>query len=232
MEFVSVKSRSLVEEVAEQLAAYVRQLETGDQKKLPSERKLAEQFGVARGVVREAIKRLEMQGLLEVRQGSGVRAVQRLHEPLSTSLRFLIPDLEERLRQLTDARIAIEPAVAEAAARNAKRADLVELWRLQEAFEQAPDLQTAVQIDCAFHRALAAISGNEVFKLMLESTAELRRESKTRTIGKVGKKVAVRHHRSIIEAIADKDPKAAAEAMRKHLVAAKRDLAKQNGAKK
>lgn len=226
MNVAPVKTRSLVEEVSEQLANFVREPASGGQAKLPSERKLAEKFGVARGVVREAIKRLEMQGLLEVRQGSGVRPVDRLHKPLNLSLELLIPDLDDRLRQLTDARIAIEPAIAEEAARNASYADLAQLRRIQRDLKTAENLESAVELDIDFHRSLANIAGNEVFKLILESTADLSRESRIRTIGNVGANVAAKHHEAILKAIEAGNSAAAGKAMQRHLLAAKDDLAK------
>ena len=231
MEVTPIKSRSLVEEVCERLVAFVRE-SGGEGQRLPSERKLAEQFQVARGVVREAIKRLEIQGLLEVRQGSGVRAVNRLHEPLNASLGLLLPEMEERLRQLADARITIEPAVAEMAARKAKRKDVGMLWEIQDALEAAEDLSSAVDLDIEFHRTLAEIAGNEVFKLVLQSTGDLRRESAKRTIGTAGKAKAARHHRAVISAIEAKDPAATRDAMRIHMAEAKRDLVKPGQRKK
>ena len=76
MEIASIKPRSLVEQVCDQLAELIRRHQPGSaDSSLPAERRLAEQFGVSRQVVREAIKRLELQGLLEVRQGSGVRTL-------------------------------------------------------------------------------------------------------------------------------------------------------------
>jgi GntR family transcriptional repressor for pyruvate dehydrogenase complex len=231
MEISPIKSRTLVEEVCERLVAFVRE-SGGEGERLPSERKLAEQFQVARGVVREAIKRLEIQGLLEVRQGSGVRAVYRPHEALNASLGMLLPEMEERLRQLADARITIEPAVAEMAAKKAKRKDVAMLWEIQDALEAAEDLSSAVEIDIKFHRTLAEIAGNEVFKLVLQSTGDLRRESSQRSIGVAGKAKAARQHRAVISAIEAKDAAAARDGMRIHMAEAKRDLAKPNRKKK
>ncbi|MFT7515761.1 MAG: DNA-binding FadR family transcriptional regulator [Candidatus Omnitrophota bacterium] len=224
MDFSAVKTRTLVEDVSEHLATLVRQMKPGEQNVLPSERKLAEKFGVARGVVREAVKRLEIQGLLEVRRGSGIRAINRLHDPLTASLGLLIPEMEERLLQLCDARAAIEPAVVKEAARRAKKDDVAALWKLQENLEEASDLESAVEMDIQFHRKLAEIAGNEIFKLVLESNADLRRESTNRTIGNVGKTRAAKHHRAIIEAIEARDSEGASIAMTMHIVAARNDL--------
>ncbi len=218
------KPHTLVEEVSGKLLSFVQKSQLEDQKRLPSERSLAEQFGVARGVVREAIKRLEFQGLLEVRQGSGVSAIHRLHLPLNTSLGFLLPNLHERLRQMTEARIAIEPAIAEAAAHIADRQQVAELWEIQDELLGAKTLKQAGLVDLSIHRALAEIAGNEVFKLILESMVDLYRESNKRTIETAGKTVAVEHHRKIIEAIEAGNAPSAGAAMRAHLTAAASDL--------
>src|SRR5882757_11174952 len=102
------RSTSLVEEVCRKLAQQPRRTSTGN-RRLPPERKLAEQLGVSRTVVREATKRLELQGLLEVRHGIGIQIVDRLHAPLSGSLALLLPDGKDRLRKLIEVRLIIEP---------------------------------------------------------------------------------------------------------------------------
>ena len=94
-----IRKHTLVEEVSDQLAGAIRSGGLVMDGLLPSERHLAEQFGVSRPVVREATKRLELQGLLEVRQGVGIRVVDRLHAPVSAAARLLLPDEAERLRQ-------------------------------------------------------------------------------------------------------------------------------------
>ena len=196
------KPHTLVEEVSGKLLIFVQKSQLEEQKRLPSERSLAEQFGVARGVVREAIKRLEFQGLLEVRQGSGVSAIHRLHLPLNTLARISVAESARvDCGKMTEARIAIEPAIAEAAAHIADRQQVAELWEIQEELLGAKTLKQAGLVDLSFHRALAEIAGNEVFKLILESMVDLYRESNKRTIETAGKTVAVEHHRKIIEAI-------------------------------
>lgn len=99
-----------------------------------------------------------------------------------------------------------------------------DLWKIQNDLEAASDLDAAVEMDIRFHRRLAEIAGNEIFKLILESNADLRRESTNRTIGNVGKTRAVKHHRAIIEAIESREPERAISAMTLHIAAARKDL--------
>jgi len=216
---------SLVEQVCSRLARQLRdEVDSGDGK-LPPERLMAERLGVSRTVLREATKRLELQGLLEIRHGSGIRAVNRLHKPLSGSLSILLPELQERLRQLSEARAAIEPEIARQAALKAKATDLKQLRGIHERLLAAETHDEAVESDIDFHRTLARIAGNEILKLMLESLADLGRESRRVTIGNVGRQRAIDHHAAILNAVAAHDANAAAKAMKHHMDEAAHDLA-------
>jgi GntR family transcriptional repressor for pyruvate dehydrogenase complex len=110
---------SLVERVCQQLAELIRGGSAEEERWLPGERSLAEKLGVSRTVVREATKRLEQQGMLEIQHGTGIKIVDRLHRPLNDSLTLLIPDMADRLQQLNDARLSIEPDAAAYAAQRA-----------------------------------------------------------------------------------------------------------------
>ena len=220
---IPVKPKSLVEQICDQLAALTQE-SSESSASLPPERRLAEELGVSRSVIREAIKRLELQGLLEVRQGSGIRIVNQLHRPLNGSLALLIPDAGERLRQLHETRMALEPEAARFAALRATPAQVEQLKEIQIRLESAADKAEAIVIDLEFHHALAEASGNLMYRLILDSLGDISRESRERTIGRVGKQAAVDHHQTIIEAIETGNPEAAAEAMLFHLNEAWKDL--------
>lgn len=99
---------SLVEGVCQRLATLIRGGCGEAERWLPAERLLVEQVGVSRTVVREATKRLEQQGMLEIQHGTGIKVVDKLHRPLNDSLSRLIPDVSERLRQLIETRLSTE----------------------------------------------------------------------------------------------------------------------------
>jgi GntR family transcriptional regulator, transcriptional repressor for pyruvate dehydrogenase complex len=218
------RSRSLVEEVSLKLSDFILSELPPDQKTLPSERALAESMGVSRPVVREAVQRLELQGLVEIRQGVGTAVVNNLHKPLIGSLSLLIPDEAERLKQLNETRLAIEPMAAKFAAERAGDLQIQALWDLHEELQAATDVETAIEIDLNFHRAVAEASGNLMYRLILDSLAEIGRESRMLTIGRIGKQTAIDHHRPIIQAIEDKEPEKAAAAMHFHILAARKDM--------
>lgn len=225
MTILRIKQRtSLVEEVCLQLAGEIRGELTSGDGWLPPERELAEKLGVSRPVVREATKRLELQGLLEVRHGIGTKVVDRLHAPLNGSLSLLIPDAAERLKKSLEVRAVIEPEVARFAAERASVSQLRELRKVHGRMEKAPDVMAAAEADFEFHRALANSSGNEMFMLILDSLADLGRESRRATISFAGVGRAVAHHAAILDAVERHAAKAAATAMQQHLKAATEDL--------
>ena len=215
---------SLVEGVCQQLAELIRGGSPSEERWLPAERSLAEKLGVSRTVVREATKRLEQQGLLEIQHGNGIKVVDKLHRPLNDSLSLLLPDVAERLQQLNETRLSIEPDAAAFAAQRASKEQLETLRRVQGQLEKAPDNAAAIEADIAAHHAIADASGNLIYRLILDSLAELSIASRLRTIGRIGKQTAVEHHARILDAIERRDSPAAREAMHEHILAAGQDM--------
>jgi len=215
---------SLVEGVCQQLAELVRGTTSQDDRWLPAERSLAEQLGVSRTVVREATKRLEQQGLLEIQHGTGIKVVNKLHRPLNDSLSLLIPDVAERLQQLNETRMSIEPDAAAFAAERASEEHIRQMQKIQAELESAPDHAAAIEADISMHRAIAQASGNLIYQLVLDSLADIGFTSRLRTIGRIGKAGAVEHHAQILEAIINRDPAAARAAMQRHILAAGEDM--------
>ena len=215
---------SLGEGVCQQLAELVRGTTSQDDRWLPAERSLAEQLGVSRTVVREATKRLEQQGLLEIQHGTGIKVVNKLHRPLNDSLSLLIPDVAERLQQLNETRMSIEPDAAAFAAERASTEHIRNMQKIQAELESAPDHAAAIEADISMHRAIAQASGNLIYQLVLDSLADIGFTSRLRTIGRIGKAAAVEHHAQILEAIINRDPAAARAAMQRHILAAGEDM--------
>jgi GntR family transcriptional repressor for pyruvate dehydrogenase complex len=174
--------------------------------------------------MREAIQQLQSQGLLEVRHGVGVRIINQLHRPLSASLRRRLPDARERLRQLIEMRLLIEPGVARLAAERADESHMERMQAAQEKLRAACDMATAVECDMEFHRELARASGNDVLALILESAADLGRESRSLTISRYGAERAYAQHEQIVAAIQNRRPDDAEAAMRRNLITTSGEL--------
>jgi GntR family transcriptional regulator, transcriptional repressor for pyruvate dehydrogenase complex len=217
---------SLVEEVCRQISGQIHDDAFTKDGWLPAERELAERLGVSRPVVREATKRLELQGLLEIRHGVGIKVVDKLHKPLNGSVALLIPDTADRLRQLTEARLLIEPGLARMAAERVTNAHLRSLRQNQVRLAAAETYEQSIEADLEFHRLIALAAGNEICTLLLDSLAELGRESRKTTLSAVGNAVAVAHHSQILAAIEARQPERASAAMKMHLEAAAVDIAK------
>lgn len=221
---------SLVETTCERLAAHVAEEYPGENRLpaeeiwLPSERELASRFHVSRPVIREATKRLEFQGLLEIHHGRGTKLVRQLQRPLSSALRFDIPDNLERLRQLNETRRILEPEIARLAASHASDADLKTLSTCHDDLVSCREIEAAARIDARFHELIARAAGNRVVALVLAAFGDLAEESRRRTLNVSGLETAVAHHGAILEALKNRAGDEAARLMAYHVGEASRDL--------
>lgn len=215
----------LMEELCLELAEKIRTAVYPAGKWLPPERSLAERLGVSRTALREALKRLESQGLVDVHHGIGIQVVDCLHKAVHTSVTLRIPDRRRRLQQLMEARLLIEPEVARLAAQRATQAQRRQLREIQMKLGDAKTTEEAAKLDVAFHHALAHAAGNEVFALMLDAVAELDRESRRLTIARYGVEKPQTHHEKILGAIERGKKDEAARLMRVHIQMATNDLA-------
>ena len=184
--------------------------------KLPAERELAAHYNVSRPTVREAIIALEVQGLVEVRVGSGAYVLSAPNEQRGQG--FGVSAIE-----LTEARLLIE---AETAALAATQITDDEVEMLEEIVGQIEvenlDPDGTEQADAAFHHAIAAITRNVALIEAVDRLWTLRRTApeaallheKART---ANIKPVVEEHSRIVDALRARDPAAARNAMRAHL---------------
>lgn len=138
---------------------------------LPSERSLVEQTGLSRTTVHEALRILEVQGLVQLGVGrTGGALVRRLDpDSLSDSLRMLIRGRRMKLARLLEARIALEPTCAALAAERCTAAQLEDLDRAEESLASAPDLDAFLAANIHWHVAVASASGNELLVALLKA---------------------------------------------------------------
>lgn len=135
--------------------------------KLPTERELAEQFGVSRASVREALHSLEAIGLVDARVGSGTYVVEN-PDAILKHLSWAVYFSESMESDLTEARKIIEPEIAALAAQYATAEEIEELRICLAAMEDAAhDPEEAAQQDYNFHIALARAAHNKVLEEMM-----------------------------------------------------------------
>ncbi|MEM8687993.1 MAG: FadR/GntR family transcriptional regulator [Pseudomonadota bacterium] len=195
------------------------QLIEGD--KLPSENEISRAFNVSRPVIREALLRLQADGLVYSRQGAGSFVRARPPEGL---IKFAQPSDVASLLRCFEARLPVEGAAAALAAQRASPEDIERIEQNLTELEAALNTQAiADQVDFAFHLAVARASGNDFFVSIMTSlntvitsgikvTLNMTQRGSNERIQKV-----FEEHRAIFEAISTGDATGADLAMRYHI---------------
>ena len=215
-----LQHQKLYEQVVDRLRRQILDgtFQSGDQ--LPNERRLAERFGVSRTVIREAMKSLLQNGLVEVRRGQGTFVVDDTANALKQSFRMMIGlGSRERVIEMVEVREILEPAIAELAARRRTEADLAVLREAIRDMDLCLDEATAfIEADNRFHVALAVATRNHFVPRLLDSVVDMLQELRG-TIFQVGggPQRGQEHHRRILAAVESRDPDAARAAMLAHL---------------
>jgi GntR family transcriptional repressor for pyruvate dehydrogenase complex len=220
--FVQVKNKKVYQHVIEQIQNMVMTgvLKKGD--KLPSERDLVEQLGVSRASIREAIRALEMIGLIESRQGEGNFIGGDINssffEPLSVMFMLNGGQPEDVL----ELRRVIEVEAVALAAEKITAEQSVELQELMEEFRNAADEMERVHIDKAVHDKIAEIGGNYLILILLNTISSLLESFIRDARGMILREESNRdlllvQHQEICDGIIAKDSKRAIKAMKIHL---------------
>jgi len=206
------------------LAAIRRLIDTGQlpaDGRLPTERELAAELGCGRRTVRRALDTLETEGLVWRRQGKGT-FVGQPPDPAGALAAAVAPDAD--LLAVMEARVCIEPGLAELCARRATAEDVARLRQLAHRASHPMDADTAELWDGALHRAIARIAGNRVLLSAFTLLDEVRlgadwqaKRHRARTPETMSLYDA--QHRRIVDAIERRDGPAAYAAMREHLTA-------------
>lgn len=196
----------------------VRKLLPGDH--LPTERELSQQFDVSRTVVREAVRSLVGKGIIDARAGRGLRVAAVDGSAVWESMSLMLGhDASRDYRKLHEVRAVIEVEVARIAAERADDGELAELTGLLEHMQAVLADNDAVSLaDLEFHRALARATHNELFLVVLEAIQDPMLEIRRTTFVLPGRAhAAYEQHAAILNQIKERDPRAAATAMRRHL---------------
>jgi DNA-binding FadR family transcriptional regulator len=211
-------TKRLYEQVAGKLAERIAGGEYGVGDRLPSERDLAAVFGVSRPTVREAVIALELDGLVEVKTGSGVYVTARVPSSGSPGATDIGPF------ELLEARKGVE---GEAAALAAQRISDVEIDRLEALVsemehENDHDVVLSEDADRRFHMAIAEATQNSAIVAIVEMLWDVRKRSpqSVRFLEHVrahGVKPIINEHAAVLEALRARDPVRARAAMRAHL---------------
>jgi GntR family transcriptional regulator, transcriptional repressor for pyruvate dehydrogenase complex len=215
---VPVKQLKLSDAVAAQLESLVRSGHFGTEGKFPSERDLAEQFGVGRSSMREAISKLETLGIIVRSQGIGTFVLDSL---LSAG--------EVTALELFNVRYAVEPDGAAMAANRRTAMDIQELKAiLKEAAVPGISAKKFVKLDSEFHSLIAEATRNRLYIQIYKQIAPHHAIYSEKVI-LFENRMALAHqgHLQILEAIIAQDDKLAKKEAYAHLKWAEKDLAKE-----
>jgi len=218
VEFEAIRRNKVYEEVARHIQNHiVEHLKPGDV--LPPERELAQRFGVSRGSVRDAIRSLELIGLLEPRQGLGTVVREPAAEALVNPLAAVLMQKRKLVNELLDVRNIIEPPLAGRAALHATAGQLAEMEQvLERQKEKVLRGKTSIEEDGEFHYQIALAADNSVVLRIVDVLMDLLRDTRERSLQTVGRsQKSLAGHRRILSALKQHDPAASEAAMRQHL---------------
>lgn len=227
-----VRSSRLYEQIVQQVEESIQKgaLKTGD--KLPPERELAQQFGVSRTAVREAVKALREKGLVEAYPGRGTFIMETSAHPIRLSLdRMVKAGQAEGSRYLTEVREMMEPEIAALAAERSDAEDLAAMRESFDVMENAKrDPEAFIEADLDFHLALAEAAANPIILSLIDSIVGLLREQRMGIFQvEGGPERGQYHHKKILDAVEHRDAAGAREAMKAHMRQVREDSRKARG---
>ena len=218
---LSLHRDRLYKQIADQLQGLIvaRSLQPGD--KLPSERELAEQLGISRTVVREAIRTLSVRGLVKVKPGCGtyVQALSPDAAMASIELLLKLRHTPESLGNLYEIRRMVEIEIAGLAAERATDEDCAGLGAAIEGMvANMDDPKAFTDHDLAFHAALATATQNDLFGALLSPISNLWLDVILISYHAPGAAAeGVEYHRELLDSIKQRDRERARQVMQAHI---------------
>ncbi len=210
--YLPIQTERLYQQIVEQIEhRFVSgELKVGD--KLPSERELAEQFGVSRIAVREAVKALREKGLVEIRPGRGTFITNGTEGVVRHSIGLLMKfEAVGASPNLVEVREIMEPEIAALAATRITEEQVITMTQAVGVMNMALDnVEVFVEADLDFHLALAQATQNPIIPILMNSIIDLLREQRKRIALVEGGLIRGQyHHKKILDAVMRHDPKTA-----------------------
>jgi GntR family transcriptional repressor for pyruvate dehydrogenase complex len=227
--FEAIRKSSAPEIVVEQILKQLQSGEITTGARLPSQRALAQSFGVGRSSMREALNALAVMGYLDVQQGRGTFIAQQLPDANPSISKLQAALKAGSLLDVIELRETLECKAAELAA---ERSDSRHLRRLEQALrdmeESQGDYRRFLQADVEFHITLAEATTNQIFseivRFLLEKVVGHHETFKTTLISLEYRSHSIRTLKQVLACIKREDGRGAAEWMREHLNAIRREL--------
>jgi GntR family transcriptional regulator, hexuronate regulon transcriptional repressor len=218
MTTTTADARKLYQQVADAVATAIRRQRYPAGGRLPSERDLAEEFGVSRPTIREAMIALEIWGLVEARHGSGIYVTDGAKKAAEAE-----PELDIGAFELTEARRLVEGEVCALAASTINDEELEQLGQIVKAMIAENDANVAGEkADRSFHVTIAQATRNAALVTVVEELWDIRYKSPLcaamlARAREAGSRPLIDDHQLILQALRTRDPVQARQAMRDHL---------------
>lgn len=218
-----IARRKLSHEVLDRLLPRIRSGEFPIGSRLPSERDLMQTLGVGRPAVREALQTLERMGLVSIVHGEGARVLplsaEKVIAQISDAAMHLFAGSSDLLEHLKEARLQFEVGMARLAAQRATPEQVEQLRLLLEDHKASvDDPERFLATDMAFHRGIAAISGNPIYVAVSQAMLEWLEQFHHELVRAPGaEKTTLAEHVKLFRCIAGHDPDGAAAALTAHL---------------
>lgn len=214
----TVKREGLAEQVVYKMRTLVLRGTLQPGERLPGERDLARMLSVSRSSLRQALKSLQVMGVLEVQHGSGNYLTSCAKEILEQPAQVLVPLPGLSQAELFEVRRAMETEAAGTAAGRASEKDLEKIRTELEGMRRNQDDRHAYgKHDLAFHHAIAVASGNRYFIWFLDLANRLLYQALLRRPMRRGLDLSLKEHEDIYNAIERRDAAAAREEMLSHI---------------
>lgn len=216
---MNVKKLSLVEIVHDRIKAYIveHRLKPGD--KLPSEKSLIETLAVSRSVVREALKSLQLMGIVEIKSGDGIYVGQLSVKSLFEQVAFHWQVGGQKIKELLDTRKILELGAIDLAIAHYDPEKLAAIEKWNQALEdKLLRNERPLQVDLQFHQALFRATGNETYYQLTRVVHEFFNMSHLEKVNTMESfHAALQQHRDIFHWIKQKEPDRAKQSMIEHL---------------
>jgi len=227
--FETIRKNTAPEMVIEQMMKKISAGEIAAGSRLPSQRDLALSFGVGRSSIREALNALAVMGYLDVQQGRGTFIAGELPgaDPSVTQLKEALQ--AGSLLDLIELRETLECKAAELAAERIEARQLTELKQSLRDMEESPeDYRRFFKADLEFHTLLSEATANRIFsemlRFLLAKVVDHHEKFKTSFLSPAYRAHSIRTLKQVLACIEREDGRGAAEWMRDHLNAIRREL--------
>lgn len=216
--FQNIKTIRVSDQIANQIQVLIVEGELAEGQKLPNEQELAQQFGVSRASVREALSMLESKGVVERHKNGGTFLCKYCLEKILAAIDIPRKLDNELFEDLYEAREILEIRVAGLACERADELDFIKIEKTLDMMQRSLERgDSGIQADILFHQCVAMATKNQVIAGIVRNLGSMLEDMRVQTLAYPGRlEACLNEHRAIYRAIRERDPKRCTELMIKH----------------